>query len=180
MCNQDGCKEKRFGHGMCSKHYTRWRRYGSPDVKNSTTPEMSDAERFALKGYIVDDSGCWIWQGTIGAGGYGVLKTQGGKPDKAHRVSYRIHVGDFPIGAHVMHSCDNPPCVNPDHLTIGTRSANMQDMWDKRRHPSTPRVIAEETRVAMRKRYQEVKNAAQVAREFKVSITHTHRIIREA
>jgi len=56
-----------------------------------------------------------------------------GKHIKAHRMSYLIHVGDIPAGKVVMHSCDNPSCVNPDHLSVGSYSDNIQDCVRKGR-----------------------------------------------
>lgn len=72
---------------------------------------------------------CWTWTGCISPGGYG--KFRGG--EVAHRFSYRSHFGDIPAGLLVMHKCDNPSCVNPDHLFVGTPDDNMQDKVAKNR-----------------------------------------------
>lgn len=58
--------------------------------------------------------------------GYGHFQV-GKKAEKAHRISYSIFRGKIPDGMHVLHSCDNPPCVNPDHLSLGTNKDNMRD-----------------------------------------------------
>lgn len=91
--------------------------------------------RFESKYEPVPFCGCWIWTGTCGRNGYGQIArggTHGGKA-LAHRVAYELFVGPIPDGMHVMHKCDTVCCVNPDHLKLGTRSDNMQDMIDKRR-----------------------------------------------
>lgn len=92
-------------------------------------------ERFYSKVSVSD--GCWEWIGSINGCGYGSIKHQG-KTLGSHRVSYELHKGEIPAGMHVMHKCDNPSCVNPDHLLIGTHADNMRDMYLKnRRIPAT-------------------------------------------
>ena len=75
----------------------------------------------------VDKSGeCWIWTACTDGHGYGVMSVPGGYT-KAHILSYRMHVGEIPRGLCVLHKCDNPRCVNPDHLFLGTRRDNALD-----------------------------------------------------
>ncbi len=75
--------------------------------------------------------GCWLWTGGLSDKGYGVHHKDGRKIG-AHRYSYELHKG--PLGkAHALHSCDNPKCVNPDHLRPGTHQDNMQDAKERRR-----------------------------------------------
>jgi hypothetical protein len=78
--------------------------------------------------------GCWVWKGCIekyGAG-YGVL-TYNGKREKVHRISWRLAYGPIPDGMKVCHTCDNKPCVRPDHFFLGTHLDNMRDMIRKGR-----------------------------------------------
>jgi hypothetical protein len=81
-------------------------------------------------------SKCWEWYGVKDKRGYG----QTGRNDKyigAHRLSWTLYRGEIPKGMHVLHRCDNPPCVNPDHLFLGTNSENQLDSVSKGRHPNT-------------------------------------------
>lgn len=76
---------------------------------------------------------CWLWTGALDSWGYGNIRIEG-KNQKASRVSYRMHKGDIPAGKLVLHTCDRPACVNPDHLWLGTNTDNMQDMVKKGRN----------------------------------------------
>ncbi len=77
--------------------------------------------------------GCWEWQGARSLHGYGCFKGPGGKSLRASRVSWELSNGAIPKGLHVLHECDNPPCVRPDHLSVGTHQENMDDMASKGR-----------------------------------------------
>ena len=77
------------------------------------------------------DDACWIWMGAKN-NGYGVCRFQG-KDQYAHRVSWQIIFGIIPFAIKVLHSCDNPPCVRPSHLFLGTQLDNVHDMVSKGR-----------------------------------------------
>lgn len=75
---------------------------------------------------------CWIWLGARCSDGYGSLALRG-KSISAHRFIYIVVFGSIPDGAHVLHKCDNPSCVNPFHLFIGSHKENMIDRDSKGR-----------------------------------------------
>mgnify|MGYP001598312210 CR=1 FL=1 len=75
---------------------------------------------------------CWLWNGYTNAYGYGTFGISH-RSTLAHRVSWNLHKGEIPSGICVLHFCDNPPCVNPDHLFLGTHKDNMHDATVKGR-----------------------------------------------
>ena len=88
------------------------------------------------RNYIpVTESGCWIWTGSVDRDGYGLIRA-GRKTLRAHRVSMLVNKQTDPIGRHVLHCCDVPSCVNPDHLFIGDAFVNQVDSFSKSRNSS--------------------------------------------
>ena len=86
------------------------------------------------------NTGCWLWAGNVNRKGYGSVSIRRSTNDAAHRVSWRLHRGEIPFTFWVLHKCDVPSCVNPDHLFLGTCADNLQDMARKgrqvfQRHP---------------------------------------------
>lgn len=81
---------------------------------------------------VVKGEACWLWSGNKDACGYGVIKYHQ-KALKAHRVAYELTTGQHPGKLCVLHSCDNPGCVNPKHLTLGTPGDNARDRSRKGR-----------------------------------------------
>lgn len=79
----------------------------------------------------LSDTGCWLWTGPTRTG-YGVFYV-GSKNRSAHRISYEAFIGPIPKGMHILHSCDNPGCINPAHLRPGTVKENMADREARRR-----------------------------------------------
>ena len=90
--------------------------------------------RFHDNKYDINEiTGCWEWKRATNNIGYGMFRIKQGLMRTAHRVSYEIHKGMIPNGMVVCHTCDNPKCVNPDHLWVGTQKDNAQDMVAKGR-----------------------------------------------
>jgi len=97
-------------------------------------------DRFWSK--VQKGEGCWEWTGSRHKFGYGWLHLNGATCT-AHRISWTIHNGEIPAGLCVRHTCDNPGCVNPGHLLLGTKKDNTQDMMARGRH-RPPRLKGED------------------------------------
>lgn len=82
--------------------------------------------------FKVNKNGCHVFQGRKDKDGYGVLRFWS-RSVLAHRLSYAMHFGGIPDGKFVLHKCDNPPCINPDHLEAGDQEKNMRDMVSRKR-----------------------------------------------
>jgi len=119
---------------------------------------------------------CLIWTGQKNKKGYGLLRLDG-RLQRAHRLMCELHHGEIPIGSVVMHSCDNPACVAPAHLSAGTQLENIQDMHNKGRavfnhgedHPSTKITAVQVAEIRARYKSHDRKNGGPaLAREFGV------------
>lgn len=84
-------------------------------------------------------TGCWVWMGGRFWDGYGRIADHLTKRVlKAHRVAFSFYVGDIPPNMQVLHHCDNPPCINPDHLYLGTPKENTRDKVVRKRVRTRP------------------------------------------
>lgn len=108
-----------------------------PDGQQLGHPERRPEEtQFWAR--VVFGNGCWTWAGPCHPSGHG-RTTVDGRPWYAHRRAWTLTNGPIPSGLCVCHKCDNPPCVRPDHLFLGTVADNNQDMWRKGRGGRPPR-----------------------------------------
>lgn len=92
-------------------------------------------KRFWAKVPHRPENGCWEWAASKLPSGYGQLFAgRGLRPLRAHRLSYELTYGPIPAGSMVRHECDNPSCVRPDHLVLGTAKDNARDMITRGRY----------------------------------------------
>lgn len=129
---------------------------------------------------------CWEWIGWLTPQGYGLLKGRGATY-RAHRVAYQIAHGKAPIGE-VCHTCDNPACVNPNHLFDGSRTDNVNDAISKGRWPEGEQAngakLSTVQVLAIRRLYRSGTKIAELARQFKTpystiwNIVHNQKRVR--
>lgn len=126
------CRAQAFSRNLCKLCYAKERRLGRLDRHALILTPVSIETR------IKKTPTCWLWTGDRTEFGYGVVTSGRGarrKRTQAHRYVYKLLVGPIPSGKIIMHTCDNPPCVNPAHLRVGTIADNQADMQAKKRSP---------------------------------------------
>lgn len=137
-CSVADCNRNAIARSWCDRHYRRWKSTGDPvgrrpwggGRKKSTVPPD---ERFWQR--VVKSDTCWVWTGAHTRFGYGRWYYDASIPPVfAHRYVYAQLVGPIPENLCVLHRCDNPPCVRPDHLWLGTRTDNAADRDAKGRN----------------------------------------------
>jgi hypothetical protein len=103
---------------------------------NGNQSKDNNLARFHTRYLVNAATGCWEWQRSFVRGGYGSFFYKG-RIGRAHRVSYILHYGEIDPDILVCHKCDNPKCVNPEHLFLGTYQDNNHDMHRKHRAPTS-------------------------------------------
>ena len=138
ICCIKGCDLPSLALGLCNKHWRRNKAYGSPVAMQKHSGMFigkSVEDRFRLQHKKID-GGCWEWVSGKDADGYGLFKGLVGSAlyKRAHRWSWAFHnQKEIPKWGNICHKCDNPSCVNPDHLWLGTAMENQQDKHQKGR-----------------------------------------------
>lgn len=100
---------------------------------NLPIPELTLEEQEFFWTRVQETDDCWLWVGNINDTGYGRLEIRN-QLYRANRISYRLAYGPFDWTLQVLHKCDNPVCVRPDHLFLGTDEDNQKDAVSKGRH----------------------------------------------
>jgi hypothetical protein len=131
-CSIADCRNRVLARGWCAKHYQRWLKYADPTV--TAIGVGSVEERLRRIGWTETESGCWEWAGHLDSNGYGrLLDPTVGRTEYLSRIAFRLWNGPITAGLHVRHRCDNPPCMNPAHLELGSHAENMRDMVQRGR-----------------------------------------------
>ena len=174
-CSVDGCDDPIRSYGWCNRHYYRWYRHGDPERTKRMPPGLTLVEKFEFKGWDVTDTGCWEWRGRRNRDGYGLLKHDGWWQG-AHRLAYIAWVGPIDDGLKILHSCDNPPCINPDHLRQGTQADNVADAVSRNRQRSSRKLQWSEVG-EIRNRYSQGSTQRELEDEFGLASGTVSRIM---
>lgn len=176
-CSLPECDERHSVHGFCRPHARRMRLYGDP---RASAPRLTPLERLQTHGWTVVDTGCWEWNGSRIWSEYGRVMHDG-VATSTHRLSYRAFHGEIADGMVVRHKCDNPPCMNPDHLELGTHIQNTADMLERGRRPigeGQGRVgVTAEQVVTIRQRAEAGESRGSIAADLGIKKDTVHNIV---
>ncbi len=158
-----------LAHAFCSREcYRKWR---AQDRVNTFWKSVTKTDR------------CWLWKGSVGRGGYGRARFLKRRVHPAHRVAWLLTKGAVPQGLFVCHRCDNPLCVNPNHLFLGKPSDNSADMVRKgrslqgERHPQRKITMQDVLRIRQ-KRMDHCLDAKEEAIRLGVTPSHIRSVAR--
>lgn len=178
-CIVPACSGRVYAYGHCKKHHRRLQKYGSTDLPQKPTM----LERLMRR--VEKTEACWLWVG----GGISGKRPRGSFSTPwtttPSRASWILHNGPVPAGLYVCHRCDNPLCVRPSHLFLGTAKENTQDMLQKGRHraschagePNPNASLAAQQVIDIRRASAQGAETKTLARKYGVSVTAIQRII---
>lgn len=184
-CAVEACERRVRSLGLCARHYDRLKRHGDP-LAGRVSPGVPLA---SLRAWVDsrDRGECWPWPWAQNGIGYGVVKFEG-RYVVATQVALLLDGRSQQQQDHeAMHACDNPPCVNPDHLKWGTRAENMQQChargrWTRHNRPlgekgPAAKLTAEQV-IGMRRRYDSGESVASIARRYGIGKSQAHRVVK--
>lgn len=195
-CSVTGCENKYRAIGYCGTHWKIFKKYGtatptcwcgelSQTFAGSYGGDVLCETHLFLKRFwenvdVKSEDECWEWLGSRTTAGYGVVYTEG-KLHYTHRVSLQLDDREVPARHHACHTCDNPPCVNPAHLFVGTPMDNAQDKVSKDRHlygEKHPHAkLSNEDVAKMRQLAKDGVWQSDLARQFNVDDSHVSNIV---
>lgn len=181
-CSDRGCDRPSKAKGVCLHHYYIMRRDNPDYIPRHMSKHGADAlERLATIGWSETLAGCWEWKGDRDDAGYGCLRLTNRTSVRTHRVAWESARGPVPDGLHVLHRCDNPQCVNPRHLFLGTHQDNDADRDRKGRTANGTRIgsskLSDEQVGAIRLERAAGATQFAIARQFGISQSHVSRIV---
>lgn len=195
-CSITGCTNKYRAIGYCSSHWKTFKKYGTATpvcwcgelaqtftgnyTPTNECPEHTTFRRFVENIQIKGPNDCWEWAGSKTSANYGLLYVNG-KLEYAHRFSLELDGRPVPDRHHACHSCDNPPCVNPAHLFVGTPLDNTLDKVQKNRHTYGEKhphsKLSNEDVATIRVLFEQGVWQADLARQFNVNSSHISNIV---
>ena len=148
-----------------------------------TNRKITDATGYIFNNIAFGVSDCWTWTGNKNSDGYGIMPhSMDGK--LSHRFVYEMYKGELSSKDVVMHTCDNPPCVNPNHLMKGTQAENISDMVAKKRQwrpvgSSNPKAKLDNEKVSeIRRLFNNGKEVKHIAKLYDVAISTIYRVVK--
>lgn len=136
LCDVEGCDRPFYARDLCSKHYQRLKRTGSPTgSKPRPKRELDPRNKVLHYSRETEPEGCWLWIGGPARAPYGLAHHEG-RTISAHRLSFIAFVGPIPDGHQIDHLCRNTRCVNPAHLEAVSAAENVR-RERARRQPKT-------------------------------------------
>ena len=142
-CSIPQCTRPAIARGVCITHY--WQRRDRGETGFRRLPTLADSHFWDL---VHKSEDCWEWLGTLYPGGYGRFNKK-----YSHRVAWELSYGPIPDNLGILHHCDNPRCVRPDHLFLGTQADNNRDRRKKGRGGIRPNKTPDEIREQIRAMY---------------------------
>jgi HNH endonuclease len=134
LCSFSGCVNEARSLGLCPAHRAQQKRGEVLKTLQVQHHGLSEYDRFFKRVKVGKGDECWVWTGSQNnTHWHGQWRNAAGGIELTHRASWRLLKGAIPEGACVLHRCDNPVCVNPSHLFMGSQSDNAHDMWNKGR-----------------------------------------------